>query len=398
MKIVEKHIISKNHKLYKELDVLCFKNKNIYNRTLYLIKKDLEQNSYNVLNDLYPVMKNEDCFKELPVKVAQNTLRSIYAIYKAFFKSIKSPNVNHVVRQPKYLDKTNGRFFLTFNNQTISKKVFVKTNKIKLSGCDIEFLTKITDFNSINCVRIIPGLDQYTIEVIHEIEEVKPLKYNGNLASIDLGVNNLSMITSNVKGFRPVIINGKPLKSINQFFNKKLSYYKSKLEKNGLKSSHRTKRLNNKRTNKINDYIHKSSKEIVMILKDNDITKLVIGKNKEWKQDCNIGKRNNQNFVSIPHSRFIDTLVYKCERAGIKVDIIEESYTSKCSFLDREPICKHEVYLGRRVKRGLFVSSDGTKINADVNGSYNIMLKAVPDSLDGIEVRSVPVVMTMKLN
>ena len=398
MQIVEKHIISKNHKLYKELDILCFKNKNIYNRALYLIKKDLEQNSYNVLNDLYPVMKNEDCFKELPVKVAQNTLRSIYAIYKAFFKSIKSPNVNHVIRQPKYLDKTKGRFFLTFNNQTISKKVFIKTNKIKLSGCGIEFLTKITDFNSINCVRIIPGLDQYTIEVIHEIEEVKPLKYNGNLASIDLGVNNLATITSNVKGFRPIIINGRPLKSINQFFNKKLSYYKLKLEKNGLKSSHRTKRLNNKRTNKINDYIHKSSKEIVSILKENDITKLVIGQNKEWKQDCNIGKRSNQNFVSIPHSRFIDILIYKCEREGIKVDIIEESYTSKCSFLDREPICKHEVYLGRRVKRGLFVSSDGTKINGDVNGSYNIMLKAVPDSLDGIEVRSVPMVMTMKFN
>lgn len=121
-------------------------------------------------------------------------------------------------------------------------------------------------------------------------------------------------------------------------------------------------------------------------LVSNNINTLVIGNNKEWKQDINIGKRNNQNFVQIPHGRFIDMLEYKCKLLGINVILQEESYTSKCSFLDSEKICKHEEYLGRRIKRGLFRSGNGVLINADVNGSYNIMRKAIPNAFaNGIE-------------
>ena len=189
------------------------------------------------------------------------------------------------------------------------------------------------------------------------------------------------------------------MKSINQYYNKRLAYYKSKLETvNKKKTSHRVKRLTNKRNNKVNYYLHKASKYIVSDIQSKGITTLVIGKNTEWKNECSIGKANNQNFIQIPHSRFIDMLSYKCEKVGIKVKLQEESYTSKCSFLDGEEICKHEVYMGRRIKRGLFVSKDGRKINADVNGSYNIMRKAIPNAFaNGIEGVGVhPLVLTIK--
>lgn len=177
------------------------------------------------------------------------------------------------------------------------------------------------------------------------------------------------------------------LKSINQYYNKKKSNLKSILEnRNGKKKSKRTQKLEQKRKEKIDNYLHKSSKLVINKLLVNNINTLVIGKNKEWKQDINIGSKNNQKFVSIPHSRFIFMLKYKCERSGINVIITEESYTSKCSFLDLEPVKKHQTYQGKRISRGVFKSSTGRKINADVNGGYNILRKAIPNIFDnGIE-------------
>jgi len=387
MQLVEKHTIRYTHPLYRECDRLCFASKNIYNQTLYLIKQEYETSkTYNVLNDSYRYMKDKDCFSQLPQKVAQATLRSVHAVCQSFFGLLRVADKNGQVSFPHYLHKTNGRYVATFNSQTLSKKVFTKAHKIKLSQCNVEFYTKIDDFKSINCVRIVPRLEQYVIEVVYTFPDTEPLKSNRIYASIDLGVNNLATITYS-SGERPKIINGRPLKSMNQYYNKQLSHYKSKLEKiNGQKSSHRIKRLTNKRANKVNDYLHRASKFIVNDIKNKGITTLIIGKNEGWKTECSIGKKNNQNFVQIPHSRFIEMLSYKCEKAGIKVKLQEESYTSKCSFIDNEEICKHDVYCGRRVKRGLFASKKGVKINADVNGSYNILRKAIPSAFShGIE-------------
>ena len=208
-----------------------------------------------------------------------------------------------------------------------------------------------------------------------------------------IGVNNLCAIGSNV--LKPIIINGKPLKSINQYYNKKLAKLKSEL-KNEKKTSKRIKSLTNKRNNKVNDYLHKSSRLIVNYLVSNNINTLVIGKNKEWKQNAKIGKRNNQNFIQIPHTRFIEMLEYKCKLEGITVIVTEESYTSKCSFMDNEPIKKHTNYVGKRVKRGLFKSSKGILINADLNGSLNILKKVVGEFQYPIEVCSTPLVLTIK--
>ena len=388
MQLVEKHIIKPNHRLYKTCDALCFSSKNIYNYTLYLIRKEYEESkTYTILNNSYPYLKDKDCFKQLPPKVAQTTLRSVHAVCQSFFGMLRSEKVeNKNVKFPRFLNKEHGRHLTTFNSQTISKKIHSKYHKIKLSQCDIEFYTKIDDFNSINCVRIVPQLEQYTIEVVYTIPDVEPLKSKRTYAAIDLGVSNLATVTFST-GKQPLIINGKPLKSINQYYNKQVSYYKSRLELvNKKKSSHKLKKLTNKRNNKVNNYLHKASKVIVSELTSNNITSLVIGKNSEWKQNCSIGKANTQNFIQIPHSRFIDMILYKCEKVGIKVKLQEESYTSKCSFLDLEDICKHEEYKGSRIKRGLFKSSSGRYINADVNGSFNILRKAIPNVFNhGIE-------------
>jgi putative transposase len=198
-------------------------------------------------------------------------------------------------------------------------------------------------------------------------------------------------------GETPLVINGRPIKSINQYYNKQKAYYQSRLKGNK-HNSNRIQRLTNKRNNKVTDYLHNASRMLVNQLVSREITTLVIGKNPNMKQDINIGKVNNQNFAQLPIMRFGDMVKYKCELEGIKVIYNEESYTSKCSFLDREEICKHEVYMGKRVKRGMFISKCGIKINADVNGSYNIMKKAIPNAFaNGIDCVGVhPLVLTIK--
>lgn len=401
MKLSERHIIRKNHIFYKECDDLCFKSKNIYNLSLYKIKKGLELNDFEPLNRLYHHMKNENCYKELPAKVSTATIIQVQKNYKAYFKSLESYNKDNSKfiskpKQPRFLNKEKGRFIISYNYQAILKSDYKKEHKIGLSGTNIKFYTKIDNFESIDCVRIVPKSDYYVIEVCYEIPDVKPVRDVHRYAAIDLGVNNLATITSNTKELKPIIINGRPLKSINQFYNKKLAIYKSQLEKiNKKKTSKRIKKLTNKRNRKVEDYLHKSSKLIVDILKNNNISKLVIGKNDNWKQEVDLKSKNNQNFVSIPHNSFIDKLVYKCEKSGIRVILQEESFTSKASFLDLDNIPTYGVkepdesygFGGYREHRGIYkLKGKKIRINADVNGSYNILRKAIPNAFpEGIE-------------
>jgi len=184
--------------------------------------------------------------------------------------------------------------------------------------------------------------------------------------------------------FVPRVVNGRPIKSINHYYNKRRADFHSRLPKEQY-TSHHLERFTSKRTRKIDHYLHTASKRIIDLLLQEEIGTLVIGKNVNWKQEVNMGKRTNQNFVTIPHARFISMLTYKAALVGIAIVVTEESYTSKCSFLDNEPLKKHEVYAGKRVKRGLFRSADGRFINADVNGAYNMIKKVAPKSFKGVE-------------
>jgi putative transposase len=377
MFLVETHIISKTHPYFKEIDFLAYLSKNLWNTALYHIKQHYKSTGNHIFyKDLQRILQNNKNtnYYDLPAKVSQQILIQLDKSYKSFFKAMKvKEQLASIPLPPRYKDKKYGRNKLTYTIQSISSDA-LEYGIVHLSQTNIYIETKQTNIKE---VRIVKRSNCYKIEVIYEKSITDLLLNKANTASIDLGINNLAVITFS-NGMTPLIINGKPLKSINQYYNKQLATAKYFLKGNR-KISNRINRLSFKRNNKVKDYLHKSSRYIINYLVSNDIGKLIIGYNPYWKQEVNIGRRNNQNFVNIPHRQFIDMLTYKAALVGIEVIETTEEYTSKCSFLDLEPICKQENYAGKRVKRGLFMAGNGQLINADVNGSYNIMRKVAPD-------------------
>lgn len=262
--------------------------------------------------------------------------------------------------------------------------VFTKNScRLKEDGC-IHFIkniirpikTKIGD-NKLCQVRIIPQATCYVVEVIYEKKEQDLNLDKDNFLSIDLGLNNLCTCISNV-GIKPFIVNGKIIKSFNQWYNKKRARLMSYIGDKG--TSKRLRRLNNYRNFWIEDKIHKVSRFIVNICIENNIGNLVVGLNKGWKNGVNLGKRINQKFVEIPFSKLVEKISYKCKLVGIDFQVHEESYTSKVDHLAFEKLGKHDVYLGKRKKRGLFQSSIGKLLNADINGAIGIGRKVFGDS------------------
>ncbi len=405
MQLVERHIIEKGHSLFEEIDATAFLSKNLYNRANYIIRQEFintskEKEKGNVKNANWirykkiqkDLQNDKDVdYKSLPAKVSQHVLKLLDKNWKSFFASIRDWKKNpskYTGRPclPKYKHKTKGRGVLCYTIQAISK-VELRKGIVLLSGTKISVKTKQNPAD-IKQVRVVPRIGHYIIEIVYNKKEVK----NENLdkkkiAGADLGLNNLAAVTSNQK-IQPLLINGRPLKSINQFYNKKRAKLQSFV---GDKSSNKLVKLTNKRNRKVDDFLHKASKLIVDHLVSNCIGIFIIGKNKQWKTEINIGKKNNQAFVNIPHARFIEMIQYKCEMVGIKVIVTEESYTSKCSFIDAEEMKHQEKYLGTRRHRGLFVSKDKIKINADCNGSGNIIRKVIPTAFDGEGIEGVVV-------
>jgi len=253
----------------------------------------------------------------------------------------------------------------------------INPHKIKLSKSNVIIKTKIK-YENLRQVRIIPRYDHYVIEVVYEKMEVNNGLNKDNIMGIDIGMNNLCAVTTTKKDF--FLINGKPIKSINHYYNKVLAESKRKLEiSNKQKKSNFTRKLTNKRNRKIKHYLHNASKFMIDYCLTNDIGKIIIGKNDNWKTEINLGKKTNQNFVQIPHATLIEQIQYKAELQGIIVILQEESYTSKCSFIDNEDIKKHDIYKGKRIRRGLFKTEKGFLINSDINGSLNIIKKAIPN-------------------
>lgn len=382
MYLTERHIIRKSHRFYGECDSLCFQSKNIYNQGLYNIRQHFfKTGKYLSYVECYGLTKQQECYSYLPTKVFCQTLKKLDKNFLSFFRLLKNKTVKN--RLPKYLDKSDGRFITVFPKQALGKKIFDKEGKVNLSQTKIKLNTRVGNYSDLKEVRIVPRLDHYIIEVVYKVK-TKEWFDNGNVAGIDLGLNNLATVGFN-NGYKPLVINGKPLKSINQFYNKKRASLQSRLPQ-GRKTSKNIRRLTLKRNFKVDNFLHKASKLLVNQLVSKGVTTLVIGKNDNMKQDINMGRVNNQNFTQVPIVKFAELVKYKCEIQGVKVLFQEENYTSKCSFLDQEEICKHQEYLGRRVRRGLFKTKGGTLINADVNGAYNIMRKAIPKAFaKGIE-------------
>ena len=369
MQLTQQIIINNKHRWYSMLDELCFKSKNLYNYALYQIRQYYKNTnkylSYNELNTLLS-KENQIDYRSLPyAQCSQQILRQIDKQYISFYSTLKSPKMKgKKIRLPKYKNKENGRNIVTYTNQCFKLKNNILSLKIDNNNkIDID-----TNLN-VQIVRIIHRGNHIVIELIYN-KEYELKCDNRQYAAIDLGLNNLATLTSNV--CQSVIYDGKKLKSINHFYNKRKALLQSKLNGNK-KTSNRIKRINYRRNNKIKDYMHKVSHLIVTYMETNNLNTLFVGKNSGWKEGINIGKTNNQNFVVIPYNLLISMLDYKCKLSGIKMIIINEAYTSKCSFIDNEKICQHKTYYGKRIKRGLFESKYGHKLNANINGSFNIM-------------------------
>lgn len=382
MNITETHQIRPNHKLYSICDELCFKSKNLYNAALFEFRqsyfdKELDTLTWQNINRIFN-QSNQFDYRELPSKVSNTVLKKLGNNISSFWSLVKKSDYNKKVRLPKYLHKTDGRFIVEFNKQTFSNKRDEDNNLIICkSSLDLRIPTKAEKPQQ---VRIIPKVGCYVIEVVYEIKENK-MKQNQRIAAIDLGLNNLATVVTN-DGDNPILISGKKIKSINQYYNKMTSKQKSLLP-NNIFTSKSLDRLWLKRNNKISYEIHKITKFLANYFDERDISKVIIGNNTGWKNGINLGKRNNQNFVNIPYSKFINQLTYKCQLLGITVITREESYTSKASFLDYDEIPNYEdetkpKFSGKRIKRGLYRSTT-RKINADVNGAYNIMVKENPN-------------------
>jgi putative transposase len=436
MILTEKHIINKSNPLYKEIDNICFLSKNLYNAANYIIRQEFLKTrklkeegvldnaiylGFTYMNRLFTDVKNID-FYALPIKVSNHTLMALDWNWRSFFASIKDwkgnpENHKNKPNIPKYLPKTKGRFVAEYELGAISVKE-LRSGFIKLSGTNVKipFINHNKEGVKLKLCRIIPSANnKYIINIIYEKQETNLNLNKNNIIGIDLGVNNLATLTSNKVGYIPQIINGRPLKSYNQYYNKQRSILQEQLAQNKQgKTSNKIKQLTHKRNCKVDNYIHKASKHIIDDCIRNDIGTIVIGKNDGWKNNINMSKVNNQNFVDIPFNDLIHQLQYKGKMIGIDVILTEESYTSRASFLDLDEMPVYQkpnsineitelididnestiidvidtkgnkkkyIFSGYREHRGSYkLKGRKKRINADVNGSYNSIRKVFPNA------------------
>jgi putative transposase len=393
MQLVEQHIIKRSDSRFAAIDVAAFKAKNLYNAALYLVRQSfIFENRYPGYEDLYHQMKGHEAYRALPTKVAQQVLRLLDKNWQSYFAACEAyredpSKFRKHPKMPHYKHKTDGRYALVYTIQALSRPG-VRRGLIQPSMLPITIQTKQTHIAQ---VRIVPRSGFYVVEAVYECQETAPSGNPALYAAVDIGVDNLAAITANKKGFVPRLVNGRPMKSTNQFYNKRKAELQTALGHEG--TTARMERFTAKRTRRINHYLHTASKAIIALLVAEGIGTLVVGKNPGWKQEAELGRVNNQHFVGLPHARFIALLEYKAKLAGIRFVLQEESYTSRASFLDSDPIPTYDpkqegqyAFSGKRVKRGLYRAKDGRCLNADVNGSYNILRKALPDAFGkGIE-------------
>jgi len=374
-----------------QLNKLCHISKNLYNEANYIIRQEFTKGKHRTyLNyyEMYKIMKDKVTFKQLPCNTSQQILMVLDRNWKSFFRSIKdwSKNKSKYRGQPnlpKY-KKKDGSFMLIFTSIQCKIRdgelIFPKVINMKIK-------TRLKDVK-LNQTRIIPKGIGYVLEIVYT-KEVKILELNkNNILGIDMGVRNFITMGNNI-GLKPIVVKGGVIKSTNQFYNKQLAKLQNKYDTLKIKkNTKKLSKLNDKKYKKMEDYFHKTSRFVIRHCIENNIGTIVIGYNKLWKQETKLGKKNTQNFVGIPFYKLVQKLSYKSEEVGIELIKIEEGHTSKCSFLDNEPIEHSENYVGKRVSRGVFRSEQGTLINADVNASYNIIKKAIPNAFgkaDGIE-------------
>ncbi len=375
---------------------MCHTSKNLFNQANYILRKQFfsreKMSPYNELAKQFSNpsdIEENNNFQKLPAQTAQWTIKKVKDSWNSFFKALKSYRKNPelflgVPKPPKYKHR-DGEFMLVFTNQQCHMdNGMLKFPKIM----NLEVRTGLDNNMDLREARIIPMGTGYNVEIVYskEISDISDLNPD-RILGIDIGVRNIITIGNSISE-KGIAVKGGVLKSINQYFNKELARLKSINDKQR-KNKENTKRINRlylTRNRKIRDIMHKLSSAVIAYAKNLKIDTIVIGHNSGWKQDVDMGKKNNQDFVQIPFNTLINQIYYKGNENGMIVIIQDESYRSKCSFLDNEEIDKHETYSGKRIKRGVFRSANGTLMHADLQASYNIIKKAIPEAFaNGIE-------------
>lgn len=430
----ERHIIKRNHILYSKFGEITFASKNLYNLSNYYMRqvfiicdkiknnipvnneqtKFLEEinkkvNDYNKFKEnnsknkskeikklnffdadnksikydfLNFLMKNTPEYKDLYAQISQQCLKLLEKNWKSFFSSIKDWKKNPAKysgkpKLPKYLKK-NGKNIVILTNQLVK----YHDNELFFPPRigNFKFKTKIN--GKFQQVRVLPRNNLFVIEIVYRKQVPEFKKNNGKYVGVDLGVNNLAALT-NSENILPVLISGKKAKSINQYYNKKLSFYRKVVKQmNNKEWSNKMGKITLKRNSIMKDCFHKASKSIVDYALSCGANTVVIGYNQGWKTNVNMGKKVNQAFVGLPHKTLVEQIRYKCEEHGINVELPDERYTSGTSFLDNEEPVKELYNKKRRVRRGLFKSNAGKFINADINASLQIIKKVSPDAFN----------------
>ena len=404
MDLTEKEIIYSTDERFDLIKHLCHLSKNLYNASLYDVRQYyFETKSYRTWQSQAPIFtrNNNPDYYALQSHLAQQVLMQVGRQFIGFFN-----NKSNKKRIPKYKDK-NGYNIVTFPKLTISKEiVFDETKQIyTYTLCKRSYNLKIKSTkNNVKMVKFVYDEVNNLIKCfkIYEVEVPKLKKDNSRYFSIDPGLNNIVSIYNNI-GIRPLLYNGRPIKSINQYYNKTNAKLRSELPAN-IKSSKRLKQLSFKRNNKIDYEMQKISSHIINEAVKNNISKIFIGNNIGWKNEINIGRRNNQNFVNIPHTKLFNQLLYKGLLNGIEVIFTEESYTSKASFFDKDNLpvygeSDNHNFSGRRIKRSLYRDGKGNIWNADLNGAANIMRKCSDKAYKNIrktkELMKRPILITL---
>jgi putative transposase len=316
--LVEQHVISRKDERFAPIDAAAFVSKNLYNAALYEVRQAfIFEGRYLDYYAVYARMKGHEAYRALPAKVAQQVLRLLDKNWQSYFAACEAyreapSKFRKPPKMPHYKPKQDGRNLLVYTTQALSH-AGLKAGLIQPSKLSITIETKKT---RIAQVRIVPRTSYYVVEVVYERAENGP---SGNpllYAAIDIGVDNLAAITANKKGFVPRLVNGRVLKSWNQFYNKRRAELQAALGHPG--TTQRMERLTTKRTRRINQYLHEASRAIMALLVEEGIGTLVVGKNPGWKMEAELGRVNNQHFVQLPHARFIGMLEYKAKLAGIR--------------------------------------------------------------------------------
>ncbi|WP_373082727.1 RNA-guided endonuclease InsQ/TnpB family protein [Fusobacterium animalis] len=383
-----KHLSKKE---FRNLKYLSHIAKNLTNEAIYNIRQYyFNKKKYLSYNENYKILKNSENYKKLNSNMAQQILKEVDGSFKSFFGLLKLAKKgqydNKKIKLPKYLAKDGfTTLVIGFVRLKDGMLIIPYSNSFKKIHEEIAIkLPPILKDKKIKEIRIIPKQHSryFEIQYTYEVEEIKRELNKENGLGIDLGIDNLcTCVTNNGASF---IIDGKKLKSINQYYNKINAKLQSIKDKQKIeRTTLRQKRIARRRNNRIEDYLSKAARIIISYCLNNDIGKLVLGYNDDFQRNSNIGSINNQNFVNIPYGKLRDKLIYLCKLYGIEFKLQEESYTSKTSFFDGDeiPIYDKEnpqeyIFSGKRIKRGLYQTKKGKLINADCNGALNILRKS----------------------